>query len=142
MKARQKLLAAAAVIAAAAVAAILVTGPWKEDGGSAATTSSSRAIPQPPLDKLNRRTRRRLAPDAKRVDLIVPSFSKPAEITNPLFPVNKLHSVILLGRLDGKPWRAETTLLPGTRTVDWNGRQIEAIRSQFVASEPFSTWRT
>ena len=63
----------------------------------------------------------------------MPSFSNPTRITNPLFPIGRLRSALLLGRLDGKPWRAETTLLPYTRVVDWNGRRVETRESQFVA---------
>lgn len=100
---------------------------------SGAAPSSSATIPQPPLDALNDRTLRRLAPESQRVDLSVPSFSDPTTITNPLFPIGDLQSALLVGQLHGEPWRAETTLLPQTKTVDWNGQQIEALQSQFVA---------
>lgn len=90
-------------------------------------------IPQPPLDALNERTRRRLAPESQRIDLVSPTFTDPTNITNPLFPIGELSSAILLGKLHGRPWRAETTLLPGTKIVGWNGQRIETIRSQFVA---------
>jgi hypothetical protein len=119
-------------IAAAALAAALLAGGCDDRGGSRSTQSSA-TIPQPPLLKLNARTRRRLAPESKRVDLTVPSFSNPTQITNPLFPIGELRSALLLGRLDRKPWRAETTLLPKTAAVDWNGTRIETLRSQFVA---------
>jgi hypothetical protein len=118
-------------IAAAAFAAALLVGC--SDGGGSRSTQSSATIPQPPLVKLNTRTRRRLAPESKRVDLAVPSFSNPTQITNPLFAIGEFRSALLLGRLDGKPWRAETTLLPTTAVVDWNGKRIETLRSQFVA---------
>jgi hypothetical protein len=90
-------------------------------------------IPQPSLGALNRRTRNRLAPESARIDLVTPTFSDPTNITNPLFPISELPSALLLGDLHGKPWRAETNLLPGTRPVDWNGQTIETLRSQFVA---------
>jgi hypothetical protein len=90
-------------------------------------------IPQPSTAALNQRTLRRLAPESQRIDLEAPTFSHPTTITNPLFPIEDLQSALLLGKLDGKPWRAETTLLPGTRIVDWNGQHIETLRSQFVA---------
>src|SRR5690349_17314863 len=90
-------------------------------------------IPQPSLDNLRKATRLRLAPEGHRVDLVVPTFTHPTQITNPLFPISDLHSALLVGRSDGKPWRAETTLLPGTRIVEWNGQKIEVLRSQFVA---------
>jgi hypothetical protein len=82
---------------------------------------------------LNERTRRRLAPASERVDLAVPRFSNSTRITNPLFPISELHSALLVGKLDGKPWRAETTLLPAAKTINWNGQRIETLESQFVA---------
>jgi hypothetical protein len=73
------------------------------------------------------------APDRERVDLAPPVFSNPTEITNPLFPISGLDSVVLLGHVDGKPFRTETTLLPGNRTVLWNGQRIDVLVSQYVA---------
>ncbi|HEX9351729.1 MAG TPA: hypothetical protein VF877_10705 [Gaiellaceae bacterium] len=73
------------------------------------------------------------APASKRVDLTRPSFSDSAKITNPLFPISRLQSALLLGHVDGKPFRTETTLLPGTRTVTWNGDQIPVLVSQYMA---------
>jgi hypothetical protein len=40
---------------------------------------------------------------------------------------------VLVGRSEGSPWRAETTLLPETRIVEWNGKKIETLQSQFLA---------
>lgn len=91
-------------------------------------------ILQPPLSSLNARTRRRLAPASRRVDLAAPSFSSASlRIVNPLFPVSELRSAILVGRLEGVPWRAETTLLPRTEVVLWNGTRVRTLLSQFVA---------
>jgi hypothetical protein len=73
------------------------------------------------------------APPGRRVDLARPSFSNPTEITNPLFPISRLRSTVLLGHVDGKPFRTETTLLPGTRTVEWAGRRIPVLVSQYMA---------
>ena len=98
-----------------------------------ATPGVSSLIPQPSIKALNRRTLRRLAPESRRIDLVAPTFSDPTTITNPLFPIGELASALLLGKLHGEPWRAETTLLPHTKTVVWNGQQIETLRSQFVA---------
>jgi hypothetical protein len=72
-------------------------------------------------------------PTTARVDLQKPTFSHSTDITNPLFPISRLHSVVLLGRVDGKPFRAETTLLPGTATVIWDGTPIRVLRSQYLA---------
>lgn len=101
--------------------------------GPDVAAASSATIPQPSLDKLEKLTRSRLAPDSQRVDLAVPTFTHPTHVTNPLFPISDLHAALLVGRFEGKPWRAETTLLPETRTVEWNGKKIEALQSQFVA---------
>jgi hypothetical protein len=38
-----------------------------------------------------------------------------------------------LGTVDGEPFRAEVTLLPGTKTVTWNGRQVPTRIHQHVA---------
>ena len=73
------------------------------------------------------------APASERVDLTKPSFSDSTKITNPLFPISNLHSALLLGHVDDKPFRTETTLLPGTRTVNWNGEQVPVLISQYMA---------
>jgi hypothetical protein len=74
-----------------------------------------------------------VAPDAQRVDLTVPAFSRPTEVTNPLFPVSQQGSVLFVGHVDGKPFRTEVTLLPYTRPIDWGGQRIETLVSQYVA---------
>ena len=75
-----------------------------------------------------------VAPESKRLDITAPKFSKPTEITNPLFPVSRLRSVIFNGKVDGKPFRTETTLLPETRTIEWSPSQrVEARVSQYHA---------
>src|SRR5919198_18064 len=73
------------------------------------------------------------APARDRVDLTKPAFSHPTTITNPLFPISRLRSALLLGHVDGKPFRTETTLLSGTRTVEWDGKRIPVRVSQYVA---------
>jgi hypothetical protein len=74
-----------------------------------------------------------VAPDAKRVDLEVPKFSDPSKITNPLFPISELRSAVLAGHVEGKPFHTETTLLPGTRIIEWNGQKVETLVSQYTA---------
>jgi hypothetical protein len=74
-----------------------------------------------------------VAPDSARVDLAQPTFSHPTTITNPLFPISDLHSVLMLGHVDGKPFRTEVTLLPETEIVEWNGVKVETLVSQYVA---------
>jgi hypothetical protein len=73
------------------------------------------------------------APESKRVDLATPIFSNPTNVTNPLFPISRLFRVILLGQVDGLPFRAETTLLPDTRTIDLDGKRVETLVSQYAA---------
>ena len=73
------------------------------------------------------------ADPAERIDLPLPVFSDPTRITNPRFPIAELHSALLLGHVDGKPFRTETTLLPGTGTVVWKGQSVEVLVSQYVA---------
>jgi hypothetical protein len=55
------------------------------------------------------------------------------KITNPLFPVASQESVLLLGRVDGKEFRTEVTLLPDPRIIEWEGRQVATLVSQYVA---------
>jgi hypothetical protein len=74
-----------------------------------------------------------VAPDIARVDLAVPRFSRPTVVDNPLFPVSKQRSVVFVGHVDGKPFRTEVTLLPGTRIIDWAGQRIETLVSQYTA---------
>ncbi len=76
---------------------------------------------------------RRWRPKGDRVDLAVPTFTNPTEITNPLFPVSSQHSVLLLGTVDDLPFRTEVTLLPNTRIIAWQGQQVEVLVSQYVA---------
>jgi hypothetical protein len=105
-----------------AVAASLVLYAAGDDSGSAQPSSSrSTKIPQltaaelaaAKLDKLP------LAPSSERVDLAAPPFSNPTKVTNPLFPISNLHSAILNGTVDDKPFKSETTLLPETRVIQW-----------------------
>ena len=73
------------------------------------------------------------APLESRIDLEPPQFSNPTEITNPLFPISALDSVVLTGEVDGLPFRAETTLLPYTGVVVVDGEPIEVALSQYTA---------
>lgn len=74
-----------------------------------------------------------VAPDSVRVDIAVPTFSTPTAVTNPLFPVSIQDRVLLLGNVDGAPFRVEVTLLPQTRMIQWNGNAVETLVSQYVA---------
>jgi hypothetical protein len=79
------------------------------------------------------------APEDKRVDLARPSFSDPTSITNPLFPVSRQESVLMVGRVDGKAFRTEVTLLPDTRIIEWQGQQVETLVSQGVCTRSPTT---
>jgi hypothetical protein len=80
------------------------------------------------LDKLP------LAPLSDRVDLVAPPFTNSTSVTNPLFPISDLHSAVLNGDVDGKPFKTETTLLPETRVLEWtDGQCVETLVSQYVA---------
>jgi hypothetical protein len=75
-----------------------------------------------------------VAPARDRVDLTAPPFSDPTNVDNPLFPIADLHSAVLNGRIDGKPFHTETTLLPYTRMIEWApGQQVETLVSQYSA---------
>jgi hypothetical protein len=103
-----------------------------------AGSSGSRGatIPQPTAAQLQAASLGNLpiAPESKRVDVVAPRFSDPTTITNQLFPISDLHSSVLNGRVDGKPFRTETTLLPETRIIEWTkGVEVETRISQYVA---------
>jgi hypothetical protein len=124
----------ASVITTAALVAALALGACGGGGGDPGSVPET--IPQPSqaelaaagLDKLP------VAPDSKRLDITAPTFSDPTEITNPLFPINDLHSVIFSGHIDKDPFHTETTLLPQTRMVEWSpGQWVEARVSQYMA---------
>lgn len=90
--------------------------------------SGSKTIPQPVmLEDLA------TAPEEARVDISMPAFSDPTDITNPLFPVSKQESVLMVGRVDDKPFRTEVTLLPETRIIEWQGQRVETLVSQYTA---------
>jgi hypothetical protein len=86
------------------------------------------AIQQPPLP-----SGVPVAPDSKRVDLQVPTFSHPTDVTNPLFPVSKQRAVVFVGHVDDLPFRTEVTLLPHTRLIEWGGQRVETLISQYAA---------
>jgi len=73
------------------------------------------------------------APASQRIDLVKPTFSNPTNITNPLFPVSEVTQTLLLGHVEGKPLHVVYTLLPGTRTIAWDGKQIETLIVQYIA---------
>ena len=120
------LAAALLVLAPACTTSPAATGASAPSTGRSAATSGA-LIPQPHVSGL------RVAPDAARVDLRVPTFSHSTEITNPLFPVSEQASVLMLGHVDGRPFRTEVTLLPDTEVVRWAGTNVGVLISQYVA---------
>jgi hypothetical protein len=118
----------------AVVAVIAMSACTSGAGGDATTPASSspssagRLIPQPSVP-----AGVDVAPLGERVDLAMPTFSHPTDITNPLFPVSAQASVLMLGRVEGEPFRTEVTLLPETRIVRWEGQEVETAVSQYVA---------
>jgi hypothetical protein len=74
-----------------------------------------------------------VAPDSERVDLDTPTFSNPTSITNPLHPTSEVKQVIMGGHVDGKPFRTEVTLLPGTKPIQWSGTTVDTAIIQYVA---------
>ncbi len=127
---RKWIFGAAALLAICLVAAVAIVALDDEDASS--TTTIPQATPEQlaaaGLDKLP------LAPQSERVDLVAAPFSNPTDVTNPLFPISNLHSVVLNGTVDDKAFRTETTLLPWTRIIEWpEGRPVKTLVSQYVA---------
>jgi hypothetical protein len=124
------------VLPGVCVAAAIVMGACDgggEESRSSAASESTR-IPQPTAAHLAAANLDiPVAPRSERVDLVAPPFSTPTKITNPLFPIGNLRSAILSGKVDGKDFKTETTLLPETRIIKWRGGEIEALVSQYVA---------
>ena len=101
--------------------AVLMTAACTGDGSSSSPEVTASASPL------------QTAPESARVDLAVPDFSNPTQVTNPLFPISNLHSALLLGTEDGGELRVETTLLAEPKTIEVNGQQVQTLESQYVA---------
>jgi hypothetical protein len=123
------------ITCAAVMAAVLVAAGCSGESSNSASpadheeqsTAGQQTIPQPVVDDP------RVAPESRRADLVVPTFSDPTNVDNPLFPISRQGSVLMLGRVDGMPFRTEVTLLPETRIIEWQGQQVEVLVSQYVA---------
>ena len=119
-----------------AICAALGAAAYHSSEGASQEVSPPRTIPQPTRAQLRAAGLGKLplAPESKRVDLEAPTFSDPTTITNPLFPISRLRSVVFSGRVDGKPFHTETTLLPETRMIEWSpGQTVRARVSQYFA---------
>jgi hypothetical protein len=96
-------------------------------GSPSAQPSPAATIPQPSVTGIE------VADPALRVDVAMPTFSNPTQITNPLFPVEAGSSSLFVGTVDGGAFRTEVTLLPTTRIVEWAGQRVETVVSQYNA---------
>ncbi len=104
------------------------SGAGASDAPGTITQPTQAALAAADLDKLP------VAPQGERIDIEAPTFTNPTEITNPLFPISDLHSVIFSGTVEGKPFHTETTLLPETRVIEWSeGQEVETRVSQYFA---------
>ncbi len=122
--------ALASTTAAAPTAAIAATA------GVGCQTSVSEVIPQPSAEQLDAAGLGDvpLAPDSARRDLVAAPFSESTSVTHPLFPIRDLRSAILNGRVDGKVFHTETTLLPITQIIEWTpGQCVRVLVSQYMA---------
>jgi len=123
---------AALTLATAGEPAAAVASP----AGLACQASVSEAIPQPTKAQLDAAGLGDipLAPDSARRDLVAAPFSDSTSVINPLFPIADLDSAILNGRVEGKPFYTETTLLPFTQIIEWTpGQCVRVLVSQYMA---------
>jgi hypothetical protein len=74
-----------------------------------------------------------VSPDGQRVDLSTPTFTRPTAITNLLHPTSQVQQTIYGGHVDGKPFRTEVSLLPGSRSITWQGKAVDTAIIQYVA---------
>jgi len=132
----------AALIGAGLVITFLATtrGDDAAAGGSTASggcrPTARTPVPQPgrPNMAASGLAKLPVAPLDRRVDLTAPAFSRSTKVDNPLFLISRLRSVVLNGRVDGKVFRTETTLLPETRIIEWApGQCVKTVVSQYVA---------
>ncbi len=120
----------------ASVLALFAGACSGDDNAGGASDSPPATIPQPSQAQLQVAglADLPLAPESKRLDIAAPTFSNPTEITNPLFPISDLQSVIFSGHLGKAAFHTETTLLPETRMIEWSpGQLVEARVSQYFA---------
>jgi hypothetical protein len=101
--------------------------------GSAVSADAAGTMVEWPVTRCGTLSGTGCAPTEKRVDIKRPAFTHPTSITNPLFPISSLNSVVLLGKVEGLPFRSETTLIPGRHTVTIDGKEIEVVLSQYTA---------
>jgi hypothetical protein len=141
--------AAATTLALAAASGVaFAAGPTAPPDTSTATRTGTRtgtgtgtgagagAVTGPeewPVTECGTYTGKGCAPTSARVDLTRPTFSNPTRITNPLFPIGRTGQEIQTGVVGGKPFRSETTVLPQTGAVQWEGKKIPVVLVQYLA---------
>ena len=124
------------VVALASVAVSVPVSASAASPGLGCQASASKAIPQPSLEQLEAAGLGDvpLAPISARRDLVTAPFSRSTSVTNPLFPISRLRSAILHGRVDGQVFHTETTLLPITQISEWTpGQCVRVLVSQYMA---------
>src|SRR4029453_6795062 len=104
------------------------SGAGSASGGATATGATGTTTPQPAGA-----AHIPVAPESERVDLTMPTFSDPTNITNPLFPVSLQESVLMLAHVGGRPCRTKVTRLPDTRITEGEGQRVETMVSQYNA---------
>ena len=116
-----------------AIATVVVGAAAGCDNDSAPTPSAADCVNV--VDESGQKTDEclSLAPESERVDLVSPTFSKPTPITNPLHPTTDVTQVIMGGQVDGRPFRTEVTVLPGTKPIPWQGTTVDTAVVQYVA---------
>src|SRR2546421_5061971 len=81
---------------------------------SVGLTAGPRAVGRPvdrghdpwPITECGTYSGKGCAPTSSGVDLARPAFSHPTRITNPLYPISRLRSVVLLGHVESEPFRS------------------------------------
>ena len=106
----------------------MATGAHSAASTAAAGRRRSKIIPQPPVPAISQ-----LRPRANgSISVRRPSRTRPRSPTRcSLYP--EQDSVLMVGHVDGKPFRTEVTLLPETRIIEWQGKRIETLVSQYMA---------
>lgn len=115
------------LVLAVVASACDTTSPAQQSTSPARSESTpvDNATPDPPETDKPKTT--------ARVDLEKPTFSDPTALTNPLFAMNDVNQMIQLGAEGPDGLRFEVTLLPRTKTIEWEGQQVETRVHQFVA---------
>lgn len=110
-----------------AVLGLAFVGCGGDDGARTADTTAAAGAASPS---------EAISPGGQVIDdiAIAPEdFVDPTRISNELYPVSEVPYLIMLGDDEGRPLRVEVTLLPGTKTIEWDGGSTETIVSQFLA---------